>query len=286
MKRFLSILLSIAVFTTSTAYKSHEVEADSDIELGGFEPMSEPVEEGIGLEIKLKTVSGNEVIEISNPTDTAISCKGLYLSNDVEEPFMWQMPSVIVRPGESAIFAGEGDNDTAFLKRCKVDFKIAVNYTVPVYNHILLSTANGEYLNCSEVNWCKECNTDDWFYKKVSITLRNNQWGDVYEDALYAIIDEHEQTITYYTRYPLSSWRTYEFNVSGDGVEFGYTYLVIQHSIQPPQVSMSNNNKTSTISLYHNIPGISLPVTIARQSFSGNPHAIVIDDAWEASITQ
>ncbi|MCL1903209.1 MAG: hypothetical protein FWF94_02180 [Oscillospiraceae bacterium] len=41
------------------------------------------------------------VVELYNPTDENVSAKGLYLSNDVKNRFKQQIPSVILRAGES-----------------------------------------------------------------------------------------------------------------------------------------------------------------------------------------
>jgi len=63
-------------------------------------------------------------IELHNPTDTAITTKGLYLSNDDDDPFLWQMPSLIVRGGETFRIRTQSNNTCEVLKRIDVNFDL------------------------------------------------------------------------------------------------------------------------------------------------------------------
>ena len=63
-------------------------------------------------------------IELHNPTDKTISTKGLFISNDENDLFSWQVPVVIVRPDETVYIK---INDTAvgtFFKRMQINFEL------------------------------------------------------------------------------------------------------------------------------------------------------------------
>ena len=68
------------------------------------------------------------VIELYNPTDTAVSTRGLYLSNDVKNRFKWQIPAVIVREGESVVVEIGG------LKRVGVGFDLEAGEVLRLYD--------------------------------------------------------------------------------------------------------------------------------------------------------
>jgi tetrahydromethanopterin S-methyltransferase subunit B len=67
----------------------------------------------------------NNWFELHNPTDTAISTKGLYLSNDSNDLLLWQMPAIIIRGGDTIRIVGNDYNgDESYLKRCRANFNI------------------------------------------------------------------------------------------------------------------------------------------------------------------
>ena len=76
------------------------------------------------------------VIEISNTSDKAISCKGLYLTDDENELFKWQMPSVIIR-ANGVVRLGD-------LKRTQINFEIKGDVMLVNANDEILSIATLE----------------------------------------------------------------------------------------------------------------------------------------------
>jgi hypothetical protein len=84
-------------------------------------------------------------LEIHNPTDQAISCKGLYLSNYGQDLRMWQMPSVIIRSGQTVRVRANSNNVDAVLKRMTTNFDIDVGST------IYLSDSSGQIISVFEV---------------------------------------------------------------------------------------------------------------------------------------
>ena|GEM_PF-5416899 len=91
--------------------------------------------------ITVVKVSGKSVIKLHNPTDRAISAKGLYLTDDLEDPYKWQMPTIIIRAGESITAKGNLDSTTQVLKRA------VVNFDVELAGNIRLSDATGDVLS-------------------------------------------------------------------------------------------------------------------------------------------
>ncbi|MCL2037256.1 MAG: hypothetical protein FWG83_07745 [Oscillospiraceae bacterium] len=78
--------------------------------------------------LSLDVVSG--VIVVHNNTDSPISTRGLYISDDEEDPFKWQMPSFIIRPGQSILIRGSDNDVTAILKRAEVNFDVTADIEV------------------------------------------------------------------------------------------------------------------------------------------------------------
>ena len=76
------------------------------------------------LTLDVVVIGGREIIEIRNPTNNVISTKGLYLTDDENYLHKWQMPSFIIRGGESVQIKSETDTDTNVLKRAVVNFEI------------------------------------------------------------------------------------------------------------------------------------------------------------------
>ncbi|MCL2071072.1 MAG: chitobiase/beta-hexosaminidase C-terminal domain-containing protein [Oscillospiraceae bacterium] len=94
--------------------------------------------------IDVVPVEGNDaiVVEVSNISSKAISTKGLYLTDDHEEPFKWAMPSFIIRPNDSIMISGLNVAPVR-IKRGRVNFDIALA------GRIRLIDANGDVI----VSW-------------------------------------------------------------------------------------------------------------------------------------
>lgn len=75
------------------------------------------------------SVVRNNLIEIRNVSDRAISCKGLYLTND-DDLLKWQMPCVIIRQGEAVRVKTENNNVDVVLKRLQTNFNLSVGETI------------------------------------------------------------------------------------------------------------------------------------------------------------
>ena len=80
-------------------------------------------------------------IEISNPFEETVSTKGLFLTNDLDDFFKWQMPSLIIRAGEAI-----GINDVEYgLKRTQSNFYLGVG------DNLRLTDGTGKVLAFLEV---------------------------------------------------------------------------------------------------------------------------------------
>jgi hypothetical protein len=122
--------------TNSNNYVSYSVQRDN----GSLIVESHNVDEFFSIEIIEN--DGVDVIRISNDTDNAISGKGLYLSDDTNDLFKWQMPSIIVRSGESILIRSSDDGTTQVLKRAQVNFNITS--TTAIYLTGISSVCNRE----------------------------------------------------------------------------------------------------------------------------------------------
>jgi hypothetical protein len=69
-------------------------------------------------------------LELHNPTTTAISTRGLYLSNDDDDFFLWQMPAVIAREGETVRVRASGNGVCVALKRMTANFDFSNGETL------------------------------------------------------------------------------------------------------------------------------------------------------------
>jgi len=84
-------------------------------------------------------------LELHNPTDTAISCKGMYLSNNQENMYLWQMPSVIIREGQTVRIRANSNSTCAVLKIMTTNFNFTHGDT------LYLTTAAGEILHSYQI---------------------------------------------------------------------------------------------------------------------------------------
>jgi hypothetical protein len=69
-------------------------------------------------------------LEISNPTAYTATTKCLYLSNDDDDLFLWQMPSLIIRAGQTVRVAMNSNSTCEVLKRLRTNFDIVDGDTV------------------------------------------------------------------------------------------------------------------------------------------------------------
>jgi GH35 family endo-1,4-beta-xylanase len=88
--------------------------------------------------------SGNAYIEISNFTDTAVSCKGLYLSNAADSPYIWQMPAGVIRPDETIRVIAANNTSNPIPKRMETNFNFAAGQTIS------LTSANGTVIDSQQ----------------------------------------------------------------------------------------------------------------------------------------
>jgi len=93
------------------------------------------------LRISVVESAGNYRIEICNPTDRAISCKGLYITDDNGDLFKWQMPAFIIRAGEFILISVIEDSLEPVLKRGRTNFDVALT------ERLLLVDAVGNVLS-------------------------------------------------------------------------------------------------------------------------------------------
>ena len=94
------------------------------------------------IRVTVVKIEGIDVIEITNlTTDRVISTKGLFLSDDDEDLFKWQMPSFIMRAGESILIRSTDDSTTIVLKRATTNFDVALS------ERVSLTDARGNVLS-------------------------------------------------------------------------------------------------------------------------------------------
>jgi hypothetical protein len=100
------------------------------------------------LRIRVISATGGDWLEIHNPSDTAFSAKGLFLT-DNSNRFRFQMPTVIFRPGGSVVFKSRSNSDTVTPKRCQTNFNFSFRET------LRLSSADGRVLQAADVTLLK-----------------------------------------------------------------------------------------------------------------------------------
>jgi hypothetical protein len=69
-------------------------------------------------------------LEISNPTAYTATTKNLYLANDDDDLFLWQMPTLIIRAGQTVRVAMNSNSTCDVLKRLRTNFDISDGQTV------------------------------------------------------------------------------------------------------------------------------------------------------------
>lgn len=90
---------------------------------------------------EVNATGNNGWLEIHNPTNEAISCKGLHLSNDEQDLQIWQMPAVIIKAGDTVRIRANSNNICVTLKRMITNFNINIGDT------IILINASGDILS-------------------------------------------------------------------------------------------------------------------------------------------
>jgi hypothetical protein len=144
LKRAFAVFLTLAVMVLMTAPTT--IAEDTEVAEDSVVATSEPIVQATAStdNLYISTVNPTENggwLEISNPTDHALSTKGLYLSNDDEDLFLWQMPAVIIREGQTVRVAMNSNGTCEVLKRLRTNFDIADGDTVR------LNDVHGELLS-------------------------------------------------------------------------------------------------------------------------------------------
>ena len=94
-------------------------------------------------------IDGVSWIEIFNPTNRTISTKGLFITDDSNNLFLWQIPSLIIEANGFVLISNFDIEPT--LNRAQVDFDVATSET------LYLATASGRILaQWSELDDLKE----------------------------------------------------------------------------------------------------------------------------------
>jgi len=106
------------------------------------------------LRIESLTTMPDDWIEIHNPTEKTVSTKGLYLSDSNSDFRKWQMPSMIIRAGETVVIKNNHNDSTDTLKRAQSNFSLEMG------ERLRLCNANGEVLSFVEVTLISR-NPDD-----------------------------------------------------------------------------------------------------------------------------
>jgi len=71
---------------------------------------------------------------IYNPGNEAVRTDMLFLTNDLSDPFKWQIPAATVAPGESLEFAGRSSSHTSDLMKIRMGFNVRLGRTIYLVN--------------------------------------------------------------------------------------------------------------------------------------------------------
>jgi len=80
-------------------------------------------------------------LELINLKDETVGTTGLFLSDSADNPFLWELPELTVKPGQTIAFAGKGSADAADL------FKVQMPFRVKSGKVLILSDAGGNVLD-------------------------------------------------------------------------------------------------------------------------------------------
>ncbi|MCL1904180.1 MAG: InlB B-repeat-containing protein [Oscillospiraceae bacterium] len=108
---------------------------------------AEPADDNLDyLYISAASVEGEQWIELKNPTDETIYCRGLYLSND-NDYFKWKMPSLVVRPLGTVRINVENDAPDAFDIFKNIPKRTAFNFTLEYEETLYLTDSDEKILS-------------------------------------------------------------------------------------------------------------------------------------------
>jgi uncharacterized membrane protein len=112
-------------------------------------------------------LSGDGWIEITNPANTAISTRGLFLTNTDDDLFLWQMPVVVIE-ADGTIRIRTDSNDNNGLKRMRANFDLSEGET------IRLTVATDVLLSSFLIEGAAELSTPAEYMQSVGQLLANN----------------------------------------------------------------------------------------------------------------
>ncbi|MCL1904286.1 MAG: CotH kinase family protein [Oscillospiraceae bacterium] len=101
--------------------------------------------------------AGNDWVEIYNPTDKAVSTRGLYLSDSSNNLFKWQLPGDTIQPDSVFRFVTNGNGaDSAAKKRARLNFNLGFGETLRLTkaDGEILSSVNISFMRANEVQKC------------------------------------------------------------------------------------------------------------------------------------
>jgi len=73
-------------------------------------------------------------LTLFNPGDEAVSTDMLFLTNDLSDPFRWQIPAATVSPGDILEFAGRGSTHPTDLMKIRMGFNVRLGRTIYLIN--------------------------------------------------------------------------------------------------------------------------------------------------------
>jgi hypothetical protein len=115
----------------------------------------------------VSSLSGDGWIEITNPANTAISTRGLFLTNTDDDLFLWQMPVVVIE-ADGTIRIRTDSNDNNGLKRMRANFDLSEGET------IRLTVATDVLLSSFLIEGAAELSTPAEYMQSVGQLLANN----------------------------------------------------------------------------------------------------------------
>jgi hypothetical protein len=59
-----------------------------------------------------------------NPGEDVVSTEGLFITNDISNPFLWQLPPAEISPGGTLEMAGRGSTDASDLLKVRMGFNV------------------------------------------------------------------------------------------------------------------------------------------------------------------
>jgi hypothetical protein len=59
-----------------------------------------------------------------NPGDEIVNTEGLFITYDLSNPFLWQLPPAVISPGGTLEMAGRGSMDSSDLLKLRMGFNV------------------------------------------------------------------------------------------------------------------------------------------------------------------